>query len=133
MGARTRQLCCEQHREHQSYYYYHAIFRHSSTGHHARWLFPPAPSKTQYVWLDTTTLGSGAVVESLAGRLRLTNVVLDLKGIIWLLLASLIQVPQLVRLGVFLEPIVVSHHCLASQVLIILDLNGTFLFFPTYR
>jgi hypothetical protein len=36
-------------------------------------------------------------------------------------------------LGVFLEPIVVSHHCLASQVLIILDLNGTFLFFPTYR
>jgi len=133
MGVRTRQLCCEQHREHQSYYYYHAVFRHSSTCHHARWLFPPAPSRSQYAWFDTTTLDPGAVVASLAGCLRVTNVILDLKGIIWLLLASVIQVPQLVRLHVFLEPTIVSHHRFASQVFIFLNLNGTFSFFPTHQ
>ena len=52
----------------------------------------------------------------------------DLKGIIWLLLAFVIQVPQLVRLGVFLVPIIVSHRRFASQVLIFLNLNGTFSF-----
>lgn len=59
--------------------------------------------------------------------------ILDLKGIIWLLFAPVIQIPQLVRLGIFLEPIVVSYYRFASQVLIFLNLNGTFSFFPTHR
>lgn len=66
MGACARQLRCEQHREQQSYYYYHAVFQHNSTCRHAGWLFPSAPSRSQCVWLDTTTLDTGAVA-SLAG------------------------------------------------------------------
>ena len=52
----------------------------------------------------------------------------DLKGIIWLLLAFVIQIPQMVRSGVFLEPIIVSHRRFASQVFIFLNLNGAFSF-----
>ena len=38
----------------------------------------------------------------------------NLKGIIWLLLACVIQIPQLVRSGVFIESIVVSHRRFAG-------------------
>lgn len=38
----------------------------------------------------------------------------NLKGIIWLLLACVIQIPQLVRSGDFIESIVVSHRRFAG-------------------
>jgi hypothetical protein len=56
----------------------------------------------------------------------------NLKGIIWLLLASVIQIPQLVRSSVFLESIVVSHRRFAGAHIFELKWY-VFVIFPTHR
>jgi len=68
---------------------------------------------------------------SLVGRSQLTNMT-SLKGIIWILLAAAAEVPAAVRLCTLFVPLVSAHRHLMPQVLIFLNLNGMFSFYPTH-
>ena len=48
------------------------------------------------------------------------------QGLIWLLIATIVEVPPVVRL-VILWDHSFAHHCFTSQVFILLNLNGKFL------
>jgi hypothetical protein len=59
------------------------------------------------------------------------------KGLIWLLIATCAEVPSTVRLDAFFCEIprlfFFAHGYFASQVLMFLDLNGSFSFFPIHQ
>ena len=56
----------------------------------------------------------------------LTNAMFTHEGIIWLLLATMAEVPPTVRLSILLAPLPFSLIAIHAQVFIFLNLNGMF-------
>ena len=52
------------------------------------------------------------------------------KGLIWLLVATVAEVPTTVRLGSF-SPLLFADSLFISQVLLFLNLNGLYQFIPS--
>ena len=52
------------------------------------------------------------------------------KGIVWLLLATVAELPPTVRLGILLASLIFAHGYFVPQVFIFLNLNGIFSFSP---
>ena len=93
-----RLLRYTQHQEQYSQYHLYVGFGPFHARHHARWLVSPALSRYWFVCSGTPTLETGEVVPvRLWPCISPSANVIHLKGVIWLLLATSVELPLMVR------------------------------------
>lgn len=97
-----------------------------SAGHHASWLVSPTLSRWRQVRTGTLPLETGEVLAILRWPQfsPSADVISIQKGLIWLLLTTIAELPPLVCLAGFLRHHL-ANYSFSSQVFICLDLNGT--------
>ena len=97
--------------EEQANYRLHVHYRLRLTGHHARWLASPASPRCGHISSGTTSLETGEVVAFLAWSQPppSANVISIREGVLWLLLATVAELPPAVRLAGFLTLFVTNR------------------------
>jgi hypothetical protein len=90
--------------EQSSNFCFYVYYRLHLVGHHARWLASPALLRFRCICSGAPALETGEVLAVLACSLfsASANVISVREGVIWLLLATLAELPQVVHLACFL-------------------------------
>jgi len=104
MDTRARRLYSGQHRKHQAKHHRHSRYRCHFTSHHARWVAPHTPLWMRQVWSGIPHVETGLILGS-PGALLSLILFSPHKGVVWLFLATIAEVPPAVSSSrVFFTP-----------------------------
>ena len=134
MATRTAWMRFEQRQWHQTHPHRNAHYRHPFASHCPGWLVPHALKRRRFIWSTRRPLETGAV-DGLDSNSLTSSLCFCFKGVIWLVLAAVAEIPPVVRGLTFSAHLFVQsvRPCSMVQVLIILDLGGIASLSMTYR